>query len=136
MFADVAIAVHPDDSRYSQLVGKFVRHPLCPDRKLPIIADENVQMDKGTGALKITPSHDALDWEIASRHQEEISSHDQTALTRSCIDIHGKLNQTANEFAGIDRFDARAKVIEKLDSCGLFQGTLKHDGQINLCSRT
>ncbi|PIO57293.1 hypothetical protein TELCIR_21300, partial [Teladorsagia circumcincta] len=87
-------------------------------------------------ALKITPSHDALDWEIASRHQEEILSHDQTALTRSCIDIHGKLNQTAKEFAGLDRFDARAKVIEKLDSCGLFQGTLKHDGQINLCSRT
>ncbi|KAK6024103.1 tRNA ligase class I [Ostertagia ostertagi] len=136
MFADVAIAVHPDDSRFSQLVGKFVRHPLCQERKLPIIADESVQMDKGTGALKVTPSHDALDWEIASRHQEEILRHDQAALTRSCIDIHGKLNQTANEFAGLDRFDARAKIIEKLDSCGLFQGTLKHDGQVKLCSRT
>ncbi|PIO55272.1 hypothetical protein TELCIR_23342 [Teladorsagia circumcincta] len=110
------------------LCGFKIFDELCALARSPIT--------NGSGALKITPSHDALDWEIASRHQEEILSHDQTALTRSCIDIHGKLNQTAKEFAGLDRFDARAKVIEKLDTCGLFQGTLKHDGQINLCSRT
>ncbi|KAK5981389.1 Valyl Amino-acyl tRNA Synthetase [Trichostrongylus colubriformis] len=136
MFADVAIAVHPDDDRYSQLVGKVVRHPLCSDRKIPVIADRSVKLDKGTGALKITPLHDALDWEIASRHREEILSYDRSAFAKNCVDVHGRLNQEAREFAGIDRFDARLKVIEKLDSSGLLQGTLKHDGQISLCSRT
>ncbi|KAK6043822.1 tRNA ligase class I [Cooperia oncophora] len=136
MFADVALAVHPEDSRYSHLVGKLVRHPLCSDRKLPVVVDKAVQMDKGTGVLKITPCHDALDWEIASRHREEILGQDPNALTRSCVDIRGRLNEEADEFAGLDRFVARTKVIEKLVSCGLFEGTVKHDGQISLCSRT
>ncbi|KAK6037725.1 tRNA ligase class I [Cooperia oncophora] len=138
MFADVALAVHPEDSRYSHLVGKLVRHPLCSDRKLPIVVDKAVQMDKRnrSGVLKITPCHDALDWEIASRHREEILGQDPNALTRSCVDIRGRLNEEADEFAGLDRFVARTKVIEKLVSCGLFEGTVKHDGQISLCSRT
>ncbi|XGW04592.1 hypothetical protein V3C99_015630 [Haemonchus contortus] len=136
MFADVALAVHPDDARYSEFVGKVVRHPLRKDMKIPIIADKSVQMNKGTGVLKITPSHDALDWEIASRHREEILGQDQNALSRNCIDVHGRLNQEANEFLGLDRFDARLKVIEKLSSSGHFGGTIKHDGQVSLCSRT
>lgn len=62
------------------------------------------------GALKITPFHDALDWEIASRHSEEILGHDQTAFSKSCIDDLGRLTEEAREFTGLDRFDARLKV--------------------------
>ncbi|VDL64909.1 unnamed protein product [Nippostrongylus brasiliensis] len=152
MFADVAIAVHPDDSRYSQFIGKLpvsmgilihfyiqlfkVKHPLCPDRNIPVIADEGVQIDKGTGAVKITPFHDALDWEIASRHKEQLLALDAHALSRRCIDIYGRLTPEGGEFAGVDRFDARSKVVKTIDSLGLFLGTMKHEGQISLCSRT
>ncbi|KAJ1372682.1 hypothetical protein KIN20_034891 [Parelaphostrongylus tenuis] len=136
IFADVALAVHPNDERYSQFVGRLVRHPLLRDREIPILADEMVQREKGTGVLKVTPCHDKLDWEIASCHWNEILDVDGTAKTRSCIDDHGRLNQQAGEFAGLDRFDARIKVIQRLGSLGLFSGTLKHEGQIGLCSRT
>ncbi|WKY09542.1 hypothetical protein Q1695_002142 [Nippostrongylus brasiliensis] len=136
MFADVAIAVHPDDSRYSQFIGKFVKHPLRPGRNIPVIADEGVQIDKGTGAVKITPFHDALDWEIASRHKEQLLALDAHALGRRCIDIYGRLTTECGELAGVDRFDARSKVVKTIDSLGLFLGTMKHEGQISLCSRT
>ncbi|KAE9417804.1 hypothetical protein Angca_003233, partial [Angiostrongylus cantonensis] len=136
IFADVALAVHPDDERYSQFIGQLVRHPLLPNREIPVLADEMVQKEKGTGALKVTPCHDKLDWEIASRHWEQILRQDSTAKTTSCIDDHGRLTQQAGEFVGLDRFDARIRVIQQLDSLGLFSGTLKHEGQISLCSRT
>ncbi|ETN78215.1 tRNA ligase class I, partial [Necator americanus] len=136
LFADVALAVNPADERYSRFVGKYVRNPLVPARKLPVIADSSVQMEKGTGVLKITPSHDHLDWEIASHHWKEIISVDPSARTRTCIESNGKMNAEANEFAGMDRFDARTKVTEKLNSLDLLSGTLEHDGQITVCSRT
>ncbi|KIH62820.1 valine--tRNA ligase [Ancylostoma duodenale] len=136
MFADVALAVNPADERYSRFIGKCVRHPLLPARKLPVLADSGVQMDKGTGVLKITPSHDILDWEIARRHWEEILAVDPTAKARNCMEPNGTLNSEACEFAGLDRFEARAKVTEKLASLGFLSGTMKHTGQIVVCSRT
>ncbi|KJH53719.1 valine--tRNA ligase [Dictyocaulus viviparus] len=136
IFGDVALAVHPNDDRYSKLIGELVCHPLLLGRKIPIIADNRVQRDKGTGVLKITPCHDKLDYDIASLHWDEILYQDSTAKSRSCIDANGKLNREAGEFVGLDRFDGRIKVIQKLDSLGLFSGRLKHEGQIALCSRT
>ncbi|EPB75377.1 valine--tRNA ligase domain protein [Ancylostoma ceylanicum] len=136
MFADVALAVNPADERYSQFIGKCVFHPLLPARKLLILADSSVQMDKGTGVLKITPSHDNLDWEIARRHWDEILAVDPTAKTRNCMAVNGLLNNEAGEFAGLDRFEARAKVTEKLASLGLLTGTMQHIGQVVVCSRT
>ncbi|CAJ0589531.1 unnamed protein product [Cylicocyclus nassatus] len=136
VYADVALAVNPADERYSRFVGKLVCHPLLPHRKLPIVADSSVQIDKGTGVLKITPSHDSLDYEIASRHWEEILAVDSTAHARSCIEENGRLSPEASEFAGLDRFNARVKIIEKLSSLGLYVGTMKHAGQISICSRT
>lgn len=67
MLGDTAVAVHPNDSRYSHLVGKFVKHPFC-DRRIPIIADDFVEMEFGTGAVKITPAHDPNDYEVGKRH--------------------------------------------------------------------
>ena len=67
MLGDTAVAVHPKDSRYSHLVGKFVKHPFC-DRRIPIIADDFVEIEFGTGAVKITPAHDPNDYEVAKRH--------------------------------------------------------------------
>ncbi|RCN33653.1 Anticodon-binding domain protein [Ancylostoma caninum] len=136
MFADVALAVNPADERYSRFIGKRVRHPLLPARKLPVLADTGVQMDKGTGVLKITPSHDNLDWEIACRHWEEILAVDSASKTRNCLEANGRLNSEACEFAGLDRFEARGKVTEKLASLGFLSGTMKHTGQIVVCSRT
>ncbi|VDM47543.1 unnamed protein product [Toxocara canis] len=106
IFADVALAVHPCDKRYSHLVGKMVRHPLVLDRTMPIIADESVIPDKGTGVLKITPSHDFTDLEIARRHGKEI---DAEAMKRICIDEQARLIN-ASGFNGLDRFEARQQV--------------------------
>ena len=107
--ADVAVAVHPDDPRYTHLVGKEVRVPLT-DRTVPIIADEHVKIDFGTGALKITPGHDPNDFEIGNRHG-------LPQLT--CIHFNRTMTDLAGEFAGMSADDARPAMIDKLDSLGL-----------------
>lgn len=132
-FADVALAVHPQDARYFHLIGKAVRHPLIPNRIMPIIGDENVKPDKGTGVLKITPSHDFVDLNIARRHKEEI---DDEAMNRCCIDEQGRL-VNAPGFNGLDRFEARSKVIDRLREIGAYGGESScSGGQIPMCSRT
>uniref|UniRef100_A0A1I7THL1 valine--tRNA ligase n=1 Tax=Caenorhabditis tropicalis TaxID=1561998 RepID=A0A1I7THL1_9PELO len=128
LFADVAIAVHPDDHRYSKFHGKQVWSPVTPGRKLLIITDSAVSQEKGTGALKITPSHDPLDYEIWNRSNEKLEEF-------SCIDKNGKMENCAAELIGIDRFEAREKVIEILGEN--YKGLMKHEGaQVNICSRT
>jgi valyl-tRNA synthetase len=72
MLGDTGIAVHPDDARYTHLHGKFAKHPFIPGRRLPIITDEVVKMEFGTGAVKITPAHDHNDWETGKRHNLEV----------------------------------------------------------------
>ncbi|ULT85976.1 hypothetical protein L3Y34_005984 [Caenorhabditis briggsae] len=135
LFADVAIAVHPEDDRYTKLHGKQVWSPVMPGRKLLVITDSAVSIEKGTGAVKITPSHDPLDYEIWNRWKLQNPSSNIDEF--SCIDENGKMVNCTEDFAGLDRFDAREKVIDKLTNSGNHKGLIKHDGaQVNICSRT
>ena len=112
MLGDTAVAVHPDDKRYKNLVGKMVNLPLT-DRKIPIIADEYVDQEFGTGCLKITPGHDFNDFDIGKKHDLEIIS---------ILDQSAKIIQSApKEYEGLDRFDARRKIVEDIESLGLMQ---------------
>jgi len=110
IFADVAIAVHPEDERYQHLVGRKARIPLT-EIWVPIVADPAVEREFGTGALKITPAHDPTDWEIGSRHG---------LPAPSVIDLEGKLtgDRVPEPFRGLDRFEARKKVAEALKAAG------------------
>lgn len=108
MFADVAVAVHPDDSRYQGLIGKTLRLPLT-DREIPIIADPYVEPEFGTGCVKITPAHDPNDFEVGVRHGLEMPQ---------CIDADGRLNQLAGEYQGMDRAEARLRVVHDLGQQG------------------
>ena len=112
MLGDTAVAVHPDDKRYKDLIGKEVILPLT-DRKIPIIADEYVDQEFGTGCVKITPAHDFNDFEIGKRHDLEIIS---------ILDQSAKINQSAPaEYQGLDRFEARKKIVDDLEKNGLLQ---------------
>ena len=104
MFADTAVAVNPKDKRYKNLIGTKVMLPLT-NRQIPIIADENVVSDFGTGALKITPAHDPLDFEIGQKHNLEILY---------AIDQYGRMTDLAQEFKGLKIIEARQKVVAKL----------------------
>ncbi|VDK47708.1 unnamed protein product [Anisakis simplex] len=134
IFADCALAVHPNDSRYNHLIGKFVQHPFLVDCVLPIIADESVKMQKGTGVLKITPYHDFIDFDIANRHKDEI---DEKLLGKYCLDEKARLINTNTLFDGMDRFEARTKVIERLRELDAYGGeAVNEDARIGICSRT
>lgn len=98
MLGDTAVAVHPKDDRYKHLHGKFVQHPLVDDRKIPIVLDEMVEMDFGTGAVKITPAHDPNDYEVGNRHKLPFI----TIFTDE-----GIVSEGCGEFSGMKRFDAR-----------------------------
>jgi valyl-tRNA synthetase len=125
IFADVAVAVNPQDGRYKALIGKTATLPLV-GRKIPIIADELVDKDFGTGALKITPGHDALDFEIGQKH----------GLSRiSVIDSSGKMVNTPEKYIGLKAQEARRAVVEDLDAKRLIKKTenLKH--VVGVCYR-
>jgi len=112
MLGDTAVAVHPDDKRYKELIGQEVILPLT-DRKIPIIADEYVDQEFGTGCVKITPAHDFNDFEISKRHDLEIIS---------ILDQSAKISRSAPaEYQGLDRFEARKKIVEDLEANGLMQ---------------
>lgn len=127
MLGDTAVAVHPDDSRYQHLIGKMLSHPLVP-RQIPIIADgELVDMEFGTGAVKVTPAHDPNDFECGRRNNlEEI-----TIFTED-----GDVNEKGGEFAGMKRYVARIAVENKLDSLGLLRGKEPNPMSLKLCSRS
>ncbi|MDW8333322.1 MAG: valine--tRNA ligase [Bacteroidia bacterium] len=108
-FADTAVAVHPEDSRYQDFWGRRVRVPAS-DRLVPIIADSAVDPAFGTGCLKVTPAHDILDYEIGQRHGLE---------TLVALDEDGHLNQLCGKYAGMDRFEAREAVAKELIESGL-----------------
>ncbi|HWQ79736.1 MAG TPA: valine--tRNA ligase [Anaerovoracaceae bacterium] len=108
MFADVAIAVHPDDERYKDLVGKTVFIPLT-DIKIPIIADSYPDPEKGTGAVKITPAHDSNDFEVGERHRLD---------SPSCINPDAAMNKLAGKYEGMDRFECRKAWVKDLDEAG------------------
>ncbi|MEO0508470.1 MAG: valine--tRNA ligase [Verrucomicrobiota bacterium] len=110
LMGDTAVAVHPEDERFKHLIGKAVWRPF-PKAELPIIGDEYVDREFGTGCLKVTPAHDKNDFEIGQRHGLE---------TIEVIDESGKLNGLAGEeFDGMDRFEARKKAAQKLEDMGL-----------------
>jgi valyl-tRNA synthetase len=108
MLGDTAIAVHPDDERYRDLVGATLPHPFL-DRQLVIVADDHVDPEFGTGAVKVTPAHDPNDFEIGLRHQLPMPS---------IMDTRGRIADTGTEFDGMDRFDARVAVREALAAQG------------------
>jgi len=127
LFGDTGVAVHPEDPRYKHLHGKFVIHPFLGTR-IPIITDsEAVDMEFGTGAVKITPGHDNNDYATGKRNGLEIIN---------ILTDDGILNENAGEWAGIKRFDARAKVIEALKEKGLFVEQTENEMVIPICSRS
>jgi len=125
MFGDTAVAVHPDDERYRHLIGKTVILPLT-DREIPIIADDYVDREFGTGALKITPAHDPNDFEIGLRHQLP-----QIVV----LDKEAKMNENAGLYLGMDRFEARIAVVKELKAQGILLKIDPHAHAVGECYR-
>jgi valyl-tRNA synthetase len=125
MLGDTAVAVHPDDDRYRRFIGKKMMLPLM-NREIPVIADEMVDREFGTGAVKITPAHDPNDFEAGKRHNlPEVD-----VLTD---DAH--MNENAGKYAGLERFVARARVVEDLEKLGLIERIAEHTHAIGTCDR-
>lgn len=126
MLGDTAVAVHPEDDRYKKFKGKKVRLPLT-NRAIPIIADEKVEMEFGTGAVKVTPAHDPVDFELGRRHNLE-----QVIV----IDGSGKMTEKAGrEFKGLDRFACRERVLSRLREMGLLEKVEDYQHAIGHCYR-
>lgn len=126
MLGDTAVAVNPQDKRYKKLIGKTVILPFI-EREIPIIADEFVDMEFGSGCVKVTPAHDPNDYEIGMRHDLE-----QIIV----IDEHGLMNEnTGEEFAGLDRFEAREKIVKGLKEKGLLGEIKSHEHAVGQCYR-
>jgi valyl-tRNA synthetase len=127
MLGDTAIAVHPEDERYMDLIGQHVVHPFFPDRVIPIIGDEYVDREFGTGAVKITPAHDPNDFDIGQRHSlPQINIFTYTA----------EVNENGGPFEGLDRFEARQKVKEAIAEKGLERGTETIQHNVSISQRS
>jgi valyl-tRNA synthetase len=125
MLGDTAVAVHPDDERYTHLIGKTVPLPLM-DREIPVIADEYVERGFGTGCVKITPCHDPNDFDVAKRHDlPEILIMDQK----------GVINSNGGKYAGLSREDARKAVVSDLEAGGFLLKTEPHVHNVGFCDR-
>ncbi len=125
MLGDTAVAVHPEDERYTDLIGKTVLLPLM-NREIPIIADEYVDKEFGSGAVKITPAHDFNDFEIGKRHNLEFIN---------ILDESGKINGNGGCYAGMERNAARAKVIVDLEALGLLEKIDNYTNAVGECYR-
>ncbi len=125
MLGDTAVAVNPDDQRYKALVGKHLILPLV-NRRIPVIADEHVDPEFGTGAVKVTPAHDFNDFEIARRHDLPFVN---------IFDVNAKLTEEAGPYKGMDRFEARQKVLEDLEAQGLLDHEEEYDLAAGKCYR-
>ncbi len=124
-FGDTAVMVNPKDERYKDLIGKKVVLPLI-NREVPIIADEHVDMEFGTGAVKVTPAHDPNDYEVGKRHDLEFIT---------CFDEKGILNKECGEFEGLERLEAREKIVERLEEEGFIEKIEEHTHQVGHCYR-
>ncbi|MGE4461819.1 MAG: valine--tRNA ligase [Arcobacter sp.] len=124
-FGDTAIMVHPNDERYKAIVGKEVILPLT-DRKIKVITDEHVDMEFGTGVVKVTPAHDQNDYEVGKRHDLEFIT---------CFDEKGILNDYCGEFAGLERLEARPLIVKKLQDEGFIVKIEEHVHQVGHCYR-
>ncbi len=125
LLGDTAVAVHPDDERYRALVGRNAVLPFLA-RRLPIIADAAVDRGFGTGAVKITPAHDANDYELGKRHE-------LAAIT--ILDEEARINDKGGEFAGLDRYAARQEILERLRALGDLEGEAPHTMVVGHCER-
>ncbi|MCD6526063.1 MAG: valine--tRNA ligase [Desulfuromonas sp.] len=125
MLGDTAVAVHPEDERYADLIGKMVVLPLT-GREIPIIADDYVDKEFGSGAVKITPAHDFNDFEMGKRHNLE---------NINILDESGIINENGGDYQGLDRYEARAKVVADLDALGLLEKTEEHLNAVGECYR-
>ncbi|MGB4545376.1 MAG: valine--tRNA ligase [Smithellaceae bacterium] len=125
MLGDTAVAVHPDDPRYRDKIGKMVILPLM-NKKIPIIADDYVTMDFGSGAVKITPGSDPNDFAMAQRHDLEIIS---------IIDGHGIINEHGGKYKGQERYEARRNVLEDLEKEGYLVATEPYGHNVGQCYR-
>lgn len=126
LLGDVAVAVHPEDARYSRMIGKCLQHPFS-NRSIPILADEYVDMKFGTGALKITPAHDKNDRAMAEKHNLE---------TLLVIDRTGNIEDGYGMFSGMHRYAAREAVLDELKRMNLFRNVKEHRMVIPICSRS
>ncbi|MGH9487795.1 MAG: valine--tRNA ligase [Terriglobales bacterium] len=125
ILADVAVAVHPADARYQHLIGRQAQVPLA-GRSVPIIADEIAQPEFGTGAVKITPGHDPNDFAAGERHHLP-----QLVV----LDEAGRMSTAAGAYAGLDRFQARARIVTDLDAQGLLAAVEEHPMSVGHCQR-
>ncbi|MEK7792298.1 MAG: valine--tRNA ligase, partial [Pseudomonadota bacterium] len=127
LLGDVAVAVHPEDARYRHLIGRHVRLPLC-ERTIPIIADSYVDPEFGTGCVKITPAHDFNDYQMGQRHR---------LIPINIFTLDGKINDLApTEYQGMDRADARKKILTDLETQGFLVETKPHKLMVPRGDRT
>ena len=124
-FGDSAVMVHPEDERYKNLIGKKIKLPLI-HREVSIIADEHVDMEFGTGVVKVTPAHDQNDYEVGKRHDLEFIT---------VFDEKGILNDYAEEFEGLERLKARDIIVKRLDEEGFIVKIQEHKHQVGHCYR-
>lgn len=108
MLGDTAVAVHPDDERYTHLVGKMLELPLC-GRQIPIVADEYVDKEFGTGAVKITPAHDPNDFEVGRRHGLPVIN---------VMNDDATINENGGRYEGMERYEARKAIVKDLEEQG------------------
>lgn len=127
ILGDTAVAVHPDDARYKHLHGKLLQHPFL-DRQIPVVADSiAVDMEFGTGAVKITPAHDPNDYEVGKRHNLAFIN---------ILNDDGTLNHNAGSFKGVKRFTARRAIVDALKEKGLYVETKDNPMTVPVCSRS
>jgi valyl-tRNA synthetase len=129
MLGDVAVAVHPDDPRYKDFIGKELEHPFCPDRKMTVIADPIlVIMEFGTGAVKVTPAHDHNDYKCGKRNGLDFIT---------VFDEDGKINHIGGpQFEGMMRFDAREAIYQEMEKRGLIKGIKPNPMRLGRCSKS
>ena len=125
MLGDTAVVVHPDDPRYQRFIGKTCILPLM-NREIPIIADEYIDLEVGTGAMKVTPAHDPNDFELGKRHN----------LEEICVfNDDGSINELGGAYAGLGTYEARAKVVEDLEKLGLLVKIVDHEHSVGYHDR-
>src|ERR1700759_3092103 len=132
MLGDTAVAVNPTDERYTALIGKKVRVPLTgvngnPDREVPILADDWAKPEFGTGAVKVTPAHDPNDFAIGQRHN---------LASPSILDETAHITLPGSPYDGLDRYDAREKIVDDLEALGLLVAVKEHTNSVGLSQRT
>ncbi|KNF07665.1 valine--tRNA ligase ValS [Gottschalkia purinilytica] len=125
MLGDLAVAVHPEDERYKNLIGKMLILPLA-NREIPVVADEYVEMEFGTGAVKITPSHDPNDFEVGARHN---------LGQLKVMNDEGYINNQGGKYAGLERYEARKQIVKDLEDEGYLVEIKEHLHNVGHCER-